>query len=196
MARRAPPPPTPDPLAERLAALRSRGEIKQFGAEIDKNIALRADLLALAARRGVEIEIEADGRRLIRALLDRAEAAQVRTNPIRIDEAFVCACCGAEVPKGGAMVRDHCPRCLRGLHVDRVPGDRAADCGGLLDPVGFELRGRDGVVLRYRCRRCGAAWQGRAHPDDRIPAALPGLIADPQTWMPEGRLVGEAGRSS
>lgn len=185
---------TPAALQERLRRTRSRGEVKLLGDEADRQPEVRAALLVLARRRQIEVDPGLDGRRLVRLLLDRGEAAQIRSNPIRLDAAFTCANCGADVPEGGARVRDHCPICLRSLHVDVVPGDRAATCGALLDPVGFELRGRDGVVIRYRCRGCGGVWQGRAHLDDRVPASLPGRIDDPISWRPEdeGRLLSGA----
>ena len=69
-------------------------------------------------------------------------SSPLRTNPIRRDAPFTCAHCGAGGAIGGARVRDHCPGCLRSLHVDRVPGDRAASCGGILDPVDLTLEGR------------------------------------------------------
>jgi hypothetical protein len=160
--------------AERLAALRTRGEIKELGAEIDRNPELRSTFLALAASRGLAVE-DTSGKRLVRALLDRAESAQERKNPIHRDEPFVCAHCGRDVPRGGAPVRDHCPWCLRGRHVDVIPGDRAADCGAVLDPVGFERRPE--LVIRYRCRGCAHSFSVRAHPDDRVPPTLdPGDI--------------------
>lgn len=125
-----------------------------------------------------------DGKRLVRWLLDRAAGAQVRTNPIHRDEAFTCAHCAAAVPKGGAPVRDHCPRCLRSLHVDVVPGDRAADCGGVLDPAALLLESGGQRVILHRCRRCGAERRVRAHPDDAwppslLPAELPGPAVRP-----------------
>ncbi|MFO0006801.1 MAG: RNHCP domain-containing protein [bacterium] len=75
------------------------------------------------------------------------------------------------MPPGGAPVRDHCPWCLRGLHVDVVPGDRAADCGGVLDPYAIERRPPD-VLLRLRCRACAHTFTVRAHPEDRVPPSL------------------------
>ena len=69
-------------------------------------------------------------------------------------------------------MRDHCPYCLRSLHVDDVPGDRAAGCGGILDPVDLRLEGRAGVVIEYRCRRCGLTHRNRAHPEDILPDGL------------------------
>ncbi|HLR46538.1 MAG TPA: RNHCP domain-containing protein, partial [Deinococcales bacterium] len=62
---------------------------------------------------------------------------------------FTCSNCGAEVPplaRGGC--RNHCPRCLHSLHVDVNPGDRASDCGGLLEPVGLlQVKGKGWVIV-------------------------------------------------
>ena len=158
-----------------FARATSRGAIKRLGEALDRegDESLRAALVAYGRKRGVELPDEAvtwPGKRLLRAAMAREDGARVAKNPTRLDEAFVCAHCGRDVPIGGRIVRDHCPRCLRSLHVDEVPGDRAAACGGLLDPVGLEVRG-DEQVLRYRCRRCGQEKVNRAatlgdHPDE------------------------------
>ena len=94
----------------RLAGVRSRGEVKRLAQAVEREPALRAALEEEAARRGLDPSLS--GKRLVRALLDRADAAQVRTNPIHMDEAFGCGHCGAPVSPGGRPVRDHCPRCL------------------------------------------------------------------------------------
>jgi hypothetical protein len=175
-----------------LAKVKSRGEVKALGARLDADAALRAaalDLLgpappaAPSAEAGAgqvdadgamadENDVELDGKRLVRRLLDRAAGAQVRTNPIHRDEAFACQHCGADVPPGGAPVRDHCPRCLRSLHVDVVPGDRAAGCGGLLDPAALLLESGGQRVIFHKCRSCGAQRRVRAHPEDAWPPSL------------------------
>lgn len=145
-----------------------RAAQKRLGAALDADPALRAELCALARSRGVALPEEAEGwpgKRLLRLALGRAEQAQVRRNPIRRDEAFACAACGAAVPPGGARVRDHCPRCLCSMHVDEVPGDRASTCGGLLRPVRATHEAGE-WVLGYRCERCAAERRCRAHPDD------------------------------
>ncbi len=165
----ATPPPAPLTAAGRLASTRTRGDIKTLGAALDGDDALRATFVALAEARGLAVD-DTSGKRLVRLLLDRAADAQVRTNPIHRDESFTCAHCGRAVPPGGAPVRDHCNVCLRGLHVDVVPGDRAAGCGGVLDPVGFERRPE--IVILYRCRRCTHRFTVRAHPADRVPPSL------------------------
>lgn len=158
-------------VAALLDAQGGRGRLKRLAQRLDEDEALRRALLAEARRRGVELPDEAlfwPGKRLLRRARGREEEARRRANPIVRDEAFVCAHCGADVPPHGRTARDHCPRCLRSLHVDVVPGDRAAGCGGLLDP--FALERRDGVLrLRYRCRRCGAEKVNRALLDGELP---------------------------
>ena len=160
-----------DPL-QMVAAMvdeaRSRGAIKALGRRVDDDPALRASVEALATRRGVSVVADWTGKKLVRATRDREGASRVRTNPIRRDQAFVCLHCGHVAEKGGGHVRDHCPRCLRSRHVDVTPGDRAAACGGLYDPTGFE-RVHGDIVIRYTCRKCGTLWRGRAHADDQIP---------------------------
>lgn len=55
---------------------------------------------------------------------------------------FTCKVCGRPViPNGaGSDHRNHCPNCLSSLHVDEEPGDRASDCGGIMEPVSVWVR--------------------------------------------------------
>ena len=159
-------------LTEQLACLKSRGEVKALGRVLDTDAEARSAAEALGRVRGVGAVEDLDGKRLVKALLQRTGDARVRKNPIHRDEAFVCKHCARPVAKGGAQVRDHCPFCLYGQHVDRVPGDRAADCGGLLKPSEFFLEGRAGVVIAYRCEGCQHTFRVRAHPDDQLPKGL------------------------
>ncbi|MEL6344122.1 MAG: tRNA lysidine(34) synthetase TilS [Myxococcota bacterium] len=156
-----------------LSGLRSRGEVKRLGARADRDPGLRAALVSLLRSRGVEDAASLPGKKLVRRALDRSSDAQVRTNPIHRDEAFRCVWCDAEMAPGGAQVRDHCTQCLRSLHVDVVPGDRAAGCGGVMHPTGFTLSdGTQTITIAYRCGRCGWTHAVRAHPDDAIPPSL------------------------
>jgi len=162
-----------------LEGARGSRAIKAAGRLLDgRDPSWREDLAALAAERGVALPAEAAGwrgKRLVRRALGREGEARRRANPVRRDEPFNCAACGLDVPPGGARVRDHCPACLASLHLDVVPGDRAAGCGGLMRPEGLEiLRGE--AILRYRCARCGAARRCRAHPGDDA-AALAAVSA-------------------
>jgi len=160
-------------------ASEGRRALKRLGAELDaRGPGWKAGLVALAGERGVVLPAEAagwPGKKLLRRAQGRDAEARVRRNPIRRDEAFTCAHCGAGAAPGGARVRDHCPACLCSLHVDEVPGDRAADCAGVLDPIGLEVAAGESVI-RYRCRRCGAERRCRAHPGDD-PTALAALSA-------------------
>lgn len=87
------------------------------------------------------------------------------------NEAFVCVHCERQVPAlENGSVRNHCPHCLHSLHVDVFPGDRAAECGGLLEPIGVEHTGKKGWIILHRCRRCGCERRNKAALDDpRVP---------------------------
>ena len=76
-------------------------------------------------------------------------------------EDFVCERCGAEVIGGGYT--NHCPKCLWSKHVDVNPGDRAAKCGGLMEPVSVEAKGRE-YIITHRCVVCG--YEKKNHADD------------------------------
>ena len=118
---------------------------------------VRQAIVRLARESGVVLEEGAEtwpGKKLLRRAQGREEQSRVRTNPIARDEAFVCAKCGARVRAHGRTARDHCPKCLYSVHVDVVPGDRAAGCGGLLGPVAVELRAGHPYLV-FRCERCG-----------------------------------------
>ncbi|WP_104990312.1 RNHCP domain-containing protein [Deinococcus sp. NW-56] len=83
------------------------------------------------------------------------------------NNAFACAHCGAQVqPLGNGSVRNHCPECLHSLHVDILPGDRASDCHGVMDPVGVDQSGKKGWVILHRCRKCGYQGRNKAALDD------------------------------
>ncbi|AHH99907.1 RNHCP domain-containing protein [Kutzneria albida] len=67
-------------------------------------------------------------------------------------EDFDCEHCGRHVRGNGYT--NHCPACLHSKHVDVEPGDRAADCGGLMTPVAAGME-RDAYFVVQRCGRCG-----------------------------------------
>lgn len=166
---------TERPAAERARALveaiDGRTALKRWGAWLDREPVVRAALLHLARERDVDLPDEAvdwPGKKLLRRAQAREAQSRVRTNPIRRDEAFTCAFCHRDVPAHGRTARDHCPFCLRSLHVDVVPGDRAADCGGVLHPVSLDRRG-SAWVIHYRCERCGYEHPNRATTDGDVP---------------------------
>lgn len=152
-------------------SLRSRGDIKRAGKVIDGNPELRNQLIDQLNGEGWEVTNEMSGKKLLRMLLDRSQDAQIRKNPIHLNESFECMFCGQEIPLPKTGIRDHCPLCLRSRHVDIVPGDRAATCRGRMEPVLFDLVG--GVVwIEYRCSDCPHTYRVRAHNEDRLPHSL------------------------
>ncbi len=50
--------------------------------------------------------------------------------------------------------------------MDNGPGDRAAGCGGMMEPVAVSVRGGGEWVLIHRCERCGALHGNRIAGDD------------------------------
>ena len=78
------------------------------------------------------------------------------------DSGFICANCGFEVMPLGTTSRNHCPRCLCSLHVDINPGDRACDCGGILEPISAVPDPKKGFVITHKCRKCGFVSHNKA----------------------------------
>ena len=84
------------------------------------------------------------------------------------NESFICDHCGAAVqPLTNGSCRNHCPFCLHSKHLDVVPGDRSARCGGTMECIGVQQNSKRGWMLVHRCTRCGALRRNRAALDDR-----------------------------
>jgi hypothetical protein len=82
---------------------------------------------------------------------------------------FRCVACRLEVSvrAPGTAHRNHCPNCLASLHVDgRVPGDRAADCGGRMEALGMTVRPDGEWMLIHECLACGVLSTNRIAGDD------------------------------
>lgn len=100
-------------------------------------------------------------------------------------DSFTCKVCGRLiVPEGaGSGHRNHCPNCLCSLHVDDEPGDRAADCGGVMEPVAVWVRKNAEWALIHRCRICGKLTSNRIAADDN-PMKLISIAMKPLTLPP------------
>ncbi|HEY4504571.1 MAG TPA: RNHCP domain-containing protein [Candidatus Paceibacterota bacterium] len=77
---------------------------------------------------------------------------------IRTIEDFVCENCGVNVHGDGYT--NHCPKCLWSKHVDVNPGDRAASCGGFMEPISLEIKSGEERLI-HRCKRCGKEQSNR-----------------------------------
>ncbi|WP_031558128.1 RNHCP domain-containing protein [Lachnospira multipara] len=84
------------------------------------------------------------------------------------EETFTCDVCGREIVPDGASSdhRNHCPYCLSSKHLDIEPGDREADCGGVMEPIGVWVRKNGEWALIHRCKICGALSSNRIAADD------------------------------
>ena len=83
-------------------------------------------------------------------------------------DAFTCKVCGrlCTPESAGSDHRNHCPNCLSSLHVDIEPGDRASDCGGIMELVAVWVRRGGEWAIIHRCKRCGALSSNRVAADD------------------------------
>lgn len=93
----------------------------------------------------------------------------------RLVEDFTCGHCGTEVSGDGYT--NHCPRCLWSRHVDINPGDRAAQCGGLMPPVAAGVKQDEWFVV-HRCEICGFVRRNRTSSKDD-PTAVRLLLGRP-----------------
>lgn len=84
-------------------------------------------------------------------------------------EDFVCGNCGQDVKGDGYT--NHCSRCLWSKHVDISPGDRAADCGGMMKPVKVETKSSEYDIV-HRCAKCGYKKRNKISPKDNFEEAL------------------------
>ena len=158
-------------LVSKWRNLQTRGQIKRAAKEIEGNEELRQILLCALSEEGIEHTAQWNAKRLLRSLLNRSTKAQQRSNPIYRNEAFQCVYCCRYVPLYRSKIRDHCPFCLRSIHVDNTPGDRAANCGFVLQPTGFFMQA-DELYIEYQCTGCEHRYRVRSHPEDQIPPSL------------------------
>lgn len=84
---------------------------------------------------------------------------------IKTIENFTCEHCGREIK--GTGYTNHCPFCLWSKHVDINPGDRAASCGGMMEPIAVEEKGGEYAIV-YKCQKCGHKKKNKATRDDNF----------------------------
>ena len=111
------------------------------------------------------------------------EKGYYKTHPCR--DSFTCRVCGRLVvpDTAGSAHRNHCPNCLSSLHVDEEPGDRASDCGGIMEPIGVWVRKGGEWAVIHRCRRCGKLDSNRIAADDN-PMKQMSIALKPLTLPP------------
>ena len=78
-------------------------------------------------------------------------------------EDFICGNCGCKVTGDGYT--NHCPECLYSKHVDINPGDRAADCSGLMKPVDLKITSEN-YIIKHKCLKCCFERSNRSAKED------------------------------
>ncbi len=80
-------------------------------------------------------------------------------------EDFTCEHCSHQVT--GTGYTNHCLKCLWSKHVDINPGDRAAKCGGMMEPVATE-GSSDDMSIVHECVESGYRKKNKVAADDTI----------------------------
>lgn len=111
------------------------------------------------------------------------EKGYYKTRPC--NEPFTCKVCGRlVVPCGaGSEHRNHCPNCLSSRHLDNEPGDRSAECGGVMEAIAVWVRKNGEWAVIHRCRICGVLSSNRIAADDN-PMKLISLAMKPIALPP------------
>lgn len=82
---------------------------------------------------------------------------------------FRCLNCKENNPPAADGERNHCRKCLYSLHVDsETPGDRASECGGLMEPIGLDFKGKKGFMIVHKCVKCGKDIKNKRAEDDDL----------------------------
>ncbi len=84
-------------------------------------------------------------------------------------EDFKCSKCGTFVKGNGYT--DHCSSCLSSRHVDINTGDRAANCGAVMEPKSAEYKNGE-FTIYYTCLGCGAEKRVHSAKEDNIDALI------------------------
>lgn len=110
-------------------------------------------------------------------------AAYYQTNAC--EEVFTCKVCAEEVQPEGAGTdhRNHCPNCLSSIHLDNEPGDRAANCGAVMEPISVWVRNNGEWAIIHRCKQCGVLSPNRIAADDN-PLKLMSIAVKPLAFPP------------
>jgi RNHCP domain len=87
----------------------------------------------------------------------------------RNKEDFTCENCGTQVQ--GSGYTNHCPECLWSKHVDINPGDRQAECKGMMEPIGIDSKKGKYVIL-HKCVKCGYERKNKTIDDDNFDTIL------------------------
>ena len=111
--------------------------------------------------------------------MNRTNKKSNKNKPAK-DGSFICKVCGRLIKPdiAGTEHRNHCPNCLCSLHLDKKKGDRSANCGGTMEPIGVWVKKNGEWAIIHRCQQCGTLNQNRCASDDN-PMKLMSLALKP-----------------
>jgi len=84
-------------------------------------------------------------------------------------EDFECGKCSADVKGDGYT--NHCPQCLWSKHVDVFPGDRSAECRGLMEPIEVVQEGSS-YILMHKCTKCAYIKKNKLARNDNMESVV------------------------
>ena len=79
--------------------------------------------------------------------------------------------------------RNHVPNWLTSRNGEEERGDRGAECGGVMGPIGVWVRKGGEWAIIHRCRRCGKLSSNRVAADDN-PMKLMSIAMRPLSQPP------------
>jgi hypothetical protein len=90
------------------------------------------------------------------------------------EKQFICRYCRrtVNIEAPGTSHRNHCPWCLRSVHLDKRVGDRSSFCNGIMEPIAVSVRRNGEWMLIHRCNECGELKANRIAGDDNEAALL------------------------
>jgi len=105
--------------------------------------------------------------------MSKSSHANNRRNFISLNDGFICENCGKKNEPQQGSCRNHCVFCLYSKHVDdKIPGDRASKCKGLMQPIEVDHDGKKGYVIIHKCMQCGKVIRNRVALDDDFDAII------------------------
>lgn len=104
-----------------------------------------------------------------------------------IDEDFVCEVCNENIKKLKYTARNHCPHCLNSKHVDKNPGDRLENCGGILKPVAIEKSKKRDYKIVFICEKCGVVKKNIVANDDNMNLIIK-IMSEPSNLLKPKKL--------
>ncbi len=84
---------------------------------------------------------------------------------IKNKEDFTCENCGMFIEGNGYT--NHCHSCFFSKHVDIEPGDRNAQCGGLMKPISIE-GSTNNIRITHKCILCGFIRKNKVQEGDNL----------------------------